>query len=171
MEYVNYETNSTLPDNLKLIIKDGKFFIEIIEPMEYKYPLIDRTQGYAWNAMERIEQEVGLRPTAMGDSGGSTFVSFSRELTTQEKTILDNLMASNPTLPPTAGGTKFIIRDIWTQKTLIQDQMGFPYKVFYSQSNPGSGVVDQVEIHFDQTLTTQQRNKILTEYAKLITLK
>ena len=33
--------------------------------MEYKYPQIDRTVGYAWNAMERIEQEVGLRPTAI----------------------------------------------------------------------------------------------------------
>jgi len=34
--------------------------------MEYKYPQIDRTTGYAWNAMQRIEQEIGLKPTAMG---------------------------------------------------------------------------------------------------------
>ena len=138
--------------------------------MEYKYPQIDRTTGYAWNAVQRIEQEVGLKPTAMGDSGGFTFVNFSRELTEGEKTLLDALMASNPTLPPVSGGTKFIIRDIWTQKTLIETQMGFPYKVFYSSSQ-GNDVIDQVEIHFDQTLTTQQRNKIISEYAKLITIK
>jgi len=137
---------------------------------EYKYPQIDRTTGYSWNAMQRIEQEVGLKPTAIGDSSGFTFVNFSRELTPQEKTILDTLMASNPTLPPTSGGTKFIIRDVWNQKGLIETQMGFPYKVFYSSSQSNS-IIDQVELHFDQVLTTQQRNKIVSEYAKLITLK
>jgi len=149
-----------------------KLGVEITEnkPMEYKYPQIDRTTGYAWNALERIEQEVGLRPTAMGDSGGSTFVNFSRELTAQEKALLDALMASNPILPPTGSGTTFIIRDVWTQKGLIETQMGFPYKVFYSSSQ-GNDVIDQVELHFDQVLTTQQRNKILSEYSKLITLK
>lgn len=139
--------------------------------MEYKYPQIDRTQGYAWNAVQRIEQEVGIKPDAIGDSSGFTFVNFSRDLTSQEKTILDTLMSGNPTVPPTKGGTKFVIRDIWSQKSFIETQMGFPYKVFYSQSTPGSGIVDQIEIHFDSTLTTQQRNKILSEYAKLITLK
>ena len=139
--------------------------------MEYKYSQIDRTVGYAWNAMERIEQTVGLRPTMVGDTGGFTVVQFSRELTEPEKALLDTLMAGNPTLPPTPVGTRFVIRDIWSQKSFIETQMGFPYKVFYSQSTPGSGNVDQIEIHFDQTLTTQQRNKIISTYANLITLK
>ena len=138
--------------------------------MEYKYPQLDRTTGYAWNAMQRIEKEVGIRPTAFGDSAGSTFVNFSRELTTEEKTILDTLMAANPLLPPTTGGTKFLIRDVWNQKNLIETQMGFPYEVFYSSSQ-GNGVIDQVELHFSKTLTTQERNKIIGEYAKLITIK
>src|SRR3990167_1360155 len=77
------------------------------KPMEYKYPQIDRSVGYAWNAIQRIEQEVGIKPDAIGDSSGFTFVNFSRELTAQEKTALDTLMAANPTLPPTSGGTKF----------------------------------------------------------------
>lgn len=139
--------------------------------MEYKYPQINRTVGYAWNAVQRIEQEVGLKPDAIGDSGGFTFVNFSRELTAQEKTALDTLMAENPTLPPTPMGTAFVIRDIWSQKSFIETQMGFPYRVYYSQSIPGSGNVDQIELHFDQTLTTQQKNRILSEYAKLISLK
>ena len=139
--------------------------------MEYKYPPINRTQGFPWNAMERIGQTVGLRPTMVGDVAGFTVVQFSRELTIGEKTLLDTLMVGNPTLPPTPIGSRFVIRDVWTQKSFIETQMGFPYRVYYSQSTPGSGVVDQIEIHFDQDLTTQQRNKILTEYAKLITLK
>lgn len=149
-----------------------KLGLEITQnkPMEYKYQQLNRSTGYAWNAMQRIEQEVGLKPTAMGDSGGFTFVNFSRELTAQEKTALDALMASNPLLPPTTGGTKFVIRDVWNQKALIETQMGFPYKVFYSSSQ-GNDVIDQVELHFDQNLTTPQRNRIISEYAKLITLK
>lgn len=139
--------------------------------MEYKYPQLDRSVGYAWNALQRIEQVVGLRPTAVGDSSGFTFVNFARELTVGEKALLDSLMASNPTLPPTSPNTKFVIRDIWTQKSFIETQMGLPYQVYYSQSVPGSGVVDQIEIHFNKVLTTQERNKIFSEYSKLITLK
>ena len=156
---------------LFLIKKRTMAAVETSQSMEYKYPQIDRTVGYAWNALQRIEQEVGLRPTVIGDSSGFTYVTFSRELTPGEKTILDTLMAGNPTLPPTTAGTKFVIRDVWSQKSFIETQMGFPYRVYYSQSTPGSGIVDEIQIHFDQTLTTQQRNKILTEYAKLITLK
>ena len=139
--------------------------------MEYKYPPIDRSVGFAFNAMERIEQEVGLRPDAIGDSSGLTFVNFSRELTVPEKALLDTLMASNPTLPPTNTNTKFVIRDVWSQKSFIETAMGLPYKVFYSQSVPGSGIVDQIEIQFNKVLTTQERNKIISEYGKLITLK
>lgn len=139
--------------------------------MEYKYPQINRSQGYAWNMSQRIELIVGLKPTATGDSGGFTFVNFSRDLTSQEKTLLDGVMADNPTLPPTPVGSRFVVRDIWSDKTAIETAMGFPYKVFYSESVPGSGNVDQIELHFSSTLTTTQRNKILSEYAKLITLK
>jgi hypothetical protein len=139
--------------------------------MEYKYPPLDRTVGYAWNALQRIEQEVGLKPDVIGDSSGMTFVNFSRPLTVGEKTILDALMASNPTLPPTNVNTKFVIKDIWSQKSTIETAMGLPYKVYYSQSVAGSGVVDEIQIHFASTLTTTQRNKIISEYGKLITLK
>ena len=141
------------------------------KPMEYKYTQIDRTVGYAWNAMQRIQEVVGLRPTVMGDTSGFTYVTFSRELTEQEKTLLDALMADNPTLPPTNTNTKFVIRDVWTQKSFIETAMGLPYKVFYSQSVPGSGVVDQIEIQFSKVLSTQERNKIIGEYGKLIRLK
>jgi hypothetical protein len=138
---------------------------------EYKYPQINRSQGYAWNALQRIEETVGLRPTAIGDSSGQTFVNFSRELTAPEKALLDALMADNPTLPPNLVGSKFIIKDIFNQKSTISTAMGFTYRVYYSESVLGSGIVDQVEIHFSSVLTTTQRNKILSEFGKLITLK
>jgi hypothetical protein len=139
--------------------------------MKYTYPQINRNIGYAWNMLQRCLNEVGIEPISTGDSGGVTFLQFSRELTPEEKTKLDVLMADNPTLPPNPKGSMFVIRDVWNQKNLIEGAMGFPYKVYYTESVPGSGNVDQVELHFESSLTTQQRNKIIAEYGKLITLK
>lgn len=121
--------------------------------------------------VQRIEQTVGIKPTATGDADGSTFINFSRELTAQEKTLLDGVMTSSPTLPPNLPGTKFIVKDLYNQRAAIGTAMGFPYKVYYSESVLGSGNVDQLELHFSQTLTTTQRNKVITEFGKLITLK
>lgn len=125
---------------------------------------------------QRIEQTVGIKPTMTGDtpdgSGGmKTVVNFSRELTPEEKTLLDGVMADNPTLPPNLPGTKFTIKDVFNQRNTIGAAIGFPYRVYYSESVPGSGNVDLVELHFDKVLTTQERNKVLTEFSKLITLK
>lgn len=158
---------------INLLGKRLTFGLEITnnKPMEYKYAQVNRSQGYAWNLMERCRNEVGVNPTMAGDSGGFTVVNFSRELTVEEKAKLDTLMADNPTLPPNSGGSKFVIRDVFNQKSSIQTAMGFPYKVYYSESIPGSGSVDQIELHFSSTLTTTQRNKIISEYGKLITLK
>lgn len=150
-----------------------KLGLEITQnkPMEYKYTQIDRTVGYAWNIRQRCLNELGISPTGSGDSSGFTFINFATELTAGQKTALDTLMASNPTQPPVPTGSAFVIRDVWSQKGLIETAMGFPYRVYYSESVLGSGIVDQIELHFSSTLTTTQRNKIVSEYAKLITLK
>jgi hypothetical protein len=139
--------------------------------MKYFYPQINRNVGYFWNMLARINNEIGLEPTSSGDVGERTYLEFSRELTLSEKEKVDVIMASNPTLPPITNNTVFIIRDVWNQKSLIEGQMGFSYDVYYTESVPGSGDVNQVELHFKQNLTTQQRNKIISEYGKLITLR
>lgn len=139
--------------------------------MHYYYPKIDRSVGYAWNMLQRIYNKIGLEPTGSGDVGEETYLVFSRALTTQEKSLVDVIMADNPTLPPVSTGPVFIIRDIWNQKSFFETQIGMGCKIYYSESTPGSRNVDQIEIHFDSNLTSQQRNKILSEYGKLIFIK
>src|SRR3990172_3646540 len=134
--------------------------------VEYRYAQV--SGGYRWNLMERCRNEVGVNPIMAGDVAGVTVVAFDRELTITEKAKLDALMNNNPTFPPNFPGSKFIIRDVWNQKATIQAAMGFPYTVYYSESTPGSGVVDQIELHFASILTAAQRNKIVSEYSKLI---
>ncbi len=137
--------------------------------MQYDYP---KTQGgYRWNMLQRILNTIGIEPNGTCDIGDRTVLSFERELTEPEKVQLDAIMADRPTQPPVPVGTRFVIRDIWNRRSDIAAAMGFPFKVYYSESVPGSGDVDQIEIHFAQVLTTTQRNKIISEYAKLISLK
>jgi hypothetical protein len=139
--------------------------------MKYFYPQIDRSKGYAWNMLQRILNTIGIEPIGSGDVAGQTYLEFSRDLTNAEKAQVDSIMANNPTIPPVDTGSVFIIRDVWNQKDLIATQMGFPYKVYYSESVPGSGNVDQIELHFASTLTTTQKNKIISAYGQLISLK
>lgn len=137
--------------------------------MRYYYPQV--TGGYRWNMLQRIFNAIGMEPTGTGDIGGQTMLEFSRELTSTEKQKVDAIMSDNPTLPPTPVGSRFVIRDVWNQKAFFENAIGLPYQIYYSESVLGSGDVDQVEIHFATALTNTQKNKVLAEYAKLITLK
>jgi hypothetical protein len=112
-----------------------------------------------------------LEPNLVGDTTNETYVRFERELTSQEKVNLDVLMNNNPQLPPNTQGTVFKIVDVWNRRSEITQAMGLEYKVFYSESVPGSGDVDQIELHFSKTLTQQERNRVTNEYSKLISLK
>jgi hypothetical protein len=80
-------------------------------------------------------------------------------------------MADNPTLPPVNPGTAFVIADVWNKREEIAAAIGLPYETYYSESVPGSGEVDQIELHFLEQLTDEQKTKVITEYGKLIALK
>ena len=137
--------------------------------MEYKYPQIDRTTGYAWNIRKRCLNEIGIEPTGTGDSSGFTFLNFSRELTPTEKTALDALMASNPSVPP-ANTCRIKIGDMWNKLAQFNASSGANFKLYYSQSVPGSGNVDTLELHTDTPLTNQQKTKVQDAYKNLLNI-
>lgn len=136
--------------------------------MEYKYPQINRTEGYAWNLRQRCINELGISPTGSGDSGGFTFINFAEPLTEQQKTALDALMASNPTVPP-ASTCRIKIGDMWNKLAQFNQNSGANFKLYYSQSVPGSGNVDTLELHTDTPLTNQQKTKVQDAYKNLLT--
>lgn len=137
--------------------------------MEYKYPQIDRTQGYAWNIRQRCINELGISPTGSGDSGGFTFINFAEELTAEQKTALDTLMASNPSVP-TAATCRVKIGDMWNKLAAFNASSGASFRLYYTQSVPGSGVVDTLELHTATPLTNQQKSKVQTAYANLLNI-
>jgi hypothetical protein len=137
--------------------------------MLYSYPKLSEG-GYRWNCLQRILNTIGIEPTGLSDIGAETVVDFSRELTEQEKTILDSVMADNPCYPPSLTGSRFIIADVWNRRAEIFSDIGYEYDVYYSESIPGSNNIDQIELHFNQSLTLDQINKVMNAYSNLIRL-
>lgn len=123
--------------------------------------------------LQRIKNEVGIEPIGSGDVGDSqgnwrTYLDFSRDLTIAEKALLDVVMVSNPTFPPTNSLTVLKIQDIFEKLAQFNTATGLNLKLYCSESVPGSGVIDQIELHSSVLLTLQQKNKVVSEYAKLI---
>lgn len=136
---------------------------------KYIYPQL--VGGYRWNALQQLLR-LNIGFTTLYDTrydGGEiqTTVITSAELSPTDKARLDALMASNPQFPPTPTGVRFKVKDLWDQKTAIEAAMGQPFDIWYSESVPGSGVNDVIELHF-QPMNNAQKNVIRSAFASLI---
>lgn len=137
----------------------------------YYYPIVSQT-GYRWNMLQRIYNTIGLEPINSGDVGDQTYLTFSRELTVQEKASVDAIMADNPTFPPTTTNTVYSLKDIWETRQEFSTKLGnLQFRIYYNESVPGSGLFDRVELHFLKTLSAAEKNKVVDEQSKLMTLK
>lgn len=125
--------------------------------------------GYRWNMLKRITLEVGVAPAAIGDADDKTFILFEKPLTKKQHENLDRLMKDNPTRPPKTKGTRFIVKDVQNFQDEIEAEMGLSFLLYYSESKPDSGVVDQLELIFDRPLTPEEEQKVKLAYANLIT--
>lgn len=140
--------------------------------INYDYPYVSGSGGSRWTMNQRIQETLGFRPrqTCKAQVNGEirTVVSFDSELTAQQKADLDALMASNPASAPDSVGTVFVIKDLYEGFLQFCNDIGFTARIYFTDSVPGLEYSDQIEIHFDETLTNQQKNKVLSEYGKLI---
>jgi hypothetical protein len=138
--------------------------------MNYSYPQVQA--GYRFNMTERITQEVGIAPIGTCDeSAGDTMmttITFADPLTDDQKAKLDALMADNPTFPPTTSGTVFKIWDIYERLADFNAQCGTELRIYYSESVPGSGVIDQIELHAPTTLSDSEKARVLSAWAGII---
>lgn len=135
--------------------------------MIYYYPKVEG--GYRWNLIKRCKFEVGIEPINTGNIEEQTFLEFDRDLTEQEKALLDTLMASNPTQPPT-GTCRVKIQDIYERLAQFNANTGMNIRIYYSESVNNSGSIDTIELHTDAPLTATQKSKITTGYSNLLTV-
>jgi hypothetical protein len=139
----------------------------------YSYPQINRAVGYHWNMEMRIFDAIGIRPWSgdIQDSGVmKTLLNFDRDLTVPEKASVDAIMADNPTLPPTPTGTVFMIEDMWEKLSQFKSTTGVQFRIYYSETTPGSRVIDTIELHAPLVMTNAQKNNVRTAFTNLMTV-
>ena len=137
---------------------------------QYLYTQV--TGGYRWNMIQRIINEVGIEPKSTCDVGTQTVIEFDQELSSSDKNKLDQVMADNPTSPPSSLGTKYLIKDIWEKRSDFKTNTGgLNFKLYFTESVVGSKIFDQIELHFDKILSVVEETTVKTEYAKLISKK
>lgn len=139
--------------------------------VQYNFPKI--TTGYRWNLLKRCLWEIGVEPTCIGDDSNGTFVQFDRSLTTTEEATLNTIMSGDPQNPPSTG-VRLSIRDLWGGTNAGENFDAFKIacnlpnlRIFYTESTPGSGVVDRICLWHPTSLTNTQKNTIKTQFANL----
>jgi len=138
----------------------------------YKYPQV--IGGYRWNILKRCLKEVGVEPLYVGDMPENsilyTFVVFSAPLTAPQEAALNTLMSNNPQFPPSPGAnTRFIIKDIYEFFDQFEADVGVGLDIYFSETVPGSGEINRIEIIANKAMTNAEKNKLRNAYSSLIT--
>lgn len=134
--------------------------------MKYYYPKIT-SGGYRWNLLKKCLWEIGIEPIGISDVGEQTILEFSRELTQEEKSLLNDIMANDPQNPPSYGERLFV-KDIQEDISDIKNETGLTkLRLFFTESVKGSGNVDRLCFWHPTPLTQVQKNKLRTAYTNL----
>jgi len=119
--------------------------------------------------LQRINYAIGRMPTSSCDvKDDQTVLSFEPPLSAGEKTLVDAVMADNPTLPPSTGFTQYYINDIYEQIDLFAAATGLACDIYFTETVPGSCVVDRIVLQFKKTLTNSEKNKVRGAFADMI---
>lgn len=106
---------------------------------------------------------MGVEPVGCHDQEDNTVLIFDRELSEQEKQRLDSLMNNDPTFPPKSK-TIFRIVDIGEKLDWFNEQCGIGLRLFCS----GNERTDVLELHTEQELTEEQKQKVKQVFSNLI---
>jgi len=134
--------------------------------MEYRYMRVP--SGYTWNMLQVILNTIGIEPNYAGDTETETVLRFPRELTIGEKSQLDTIMAGDPKHPPVPVGSKFQIKDLWEFRDALKTVMALEFDIYYAESVPGSGHFDMIQMHFQTSLSNQEKNRVVSAYQNSI---
>lgn len=136
----------------------------------FKYFFNLVTLGYFWNIQQRVLITIGLQCAVDGNVGGQTCLQFPRELTPSELTAVNNIMANNPSYPPNTSNNVALITDIWNERAAFVAATGLDFDVYYDESSRGSGNVNQIKLHYKKVLNNTEKNRVKSEYAKLMSI-
>lgn len=106
----------------------------------------------------KIGRLLGVLPSGLSDAGNTTEVSFSVELTEQQKASLDAFMAGTnlDQLPTNTGNTSYLLEDL----ELVKTATGLDFDIYPTSS----GYV----IQFTKALTASEKNSFRGAVAGLL---
>ena len=141
----------------------------------YEYPVIG---GMTWNLSQKCELALGIKPAGIARTGARTWVTFDVELTPQQKTDLDAIMAADPIGPTgfvgfldTAGNDLYIGDifdkdvnfDAWVASLGISGLQAV--RLFIEGDPVGSpGDYNRIVVKFNKLLTVPERKKVEDGY-------
>lgn len=140
--------------------------------MDYMYPKLDKNWDF-WILLQKVYDALGTRPdtnnwfTGFSSGGETIIVHASRELTSEEKSKLDSVMADPASgLYPASqtGYTVLEIKDIYDSWKTLETTLGIKIKYVFANTPRH----DYIELWVEGTLTTTQKKRLMDEYARLI---
>ena len=137
----------------------------------YEYPYYEYDGLGSWTLRRRITKDVGVTPLGVSSfpDQNKLVVTFDAELTTEQKTNLDTLMAEGAAAfdPPNPTGVSiFSLEDIYEDFESVRTASNDPgAEIWFRESTPGSGNYDKIEIQFSKSLSVQERKAVGNYYA------
>jgi len=137
----------------------------------YEYPDYQYDGLGSWTLQKRISKDVGVACLGVSrfPDRNVMVVKFEAELTTEQKTNLDTLMAEGAAAfdPPNPTGVSiFSLDDIYEDFDTVRTAANDPgAEIWFRESTPGSGNYDKIEIQFSKSLSVQERKAVENYYA------
>jgi len=139
--------------------------------LEYQY---DKISGYRWNAIQKISIVLGIemKKIYISENDASTTVGFNGiELSQGQKQALDEVMLNNPCSPPqNTGNTTYKIADLWSMREWFYATIGLRPVIWFEEGLPDGTGECYIYLQFPRALSNQEKNKILSTYASMISV-
>jgi len=136
--------------------------------MTYVYP---KLIGYEWNALQKISIALKIPENKISifNTVDKTIIGFNRELSEEEKEILDEIISNDPCSPPSpVGQTVFKIVDIWGMRQWFKSELGLDATLWFERENPDGSGECHMYLYFPRTLTDSEKDKVFTTFKSFI---
>ena len=117
--------------------------------------------GYRWNLLNKINMKIGKWP-GTSTTGIATYINFVEDLTAQEITDVDAIMADpNTAQAPVVGvipHNHYVLKDIWEWRGELEIATGINFALTYRSSGTfGPDVYDEIIVQpVDATYQTER---------------
>lgn len=111
---------------------------------------------------------LGIRPSLMADVDGQTIIEFSQEISVEQESQLNQILAAGDPERPPLGTCRFRIGDLAEHMEILNSAAGTRLWIYYAESVPGSGKFDIIELHSERPLSSAEAGGVIYRYQSLI---